>query len=105
MPEIYQDPESFDPDRFAPPREEDKKYPYSLIGFGGGAHSCIGVEFVNMEMKIILSTLLQNYDLTVTPTSAEIAPVRKPFSMQKQLKAKFVPLNLLLGGVPAGWGG
>jgi retinoid hydroxylase len=93
MPEIYQDPDQFDPDRFAAPREEDKKYPYSLIGFGGGAHSCIGVEFANMEMKIILSTLLQNYDWTVTPTIAEISPVRKPFSMQKKLKATFVPIN------------
>jgi retinoid hydroxylase len=95
MPEIYKDPDAFDPDRFAPPREEDKKYPYSLIGFGGGAHSCIGVEFANMEMKIILSTLLQKYDWTVTPTLAEIAPVRKPLSMQKKLKATFVPLNSL----------
>jgi retinoid hydroxylase len=50
-----------------------------------------------MEMKIILSTLLRKYDWTVTPTTAEIAPVRKPFTMQKQLKAKFVPLNPLLG--------
>jgi retinoid hydroxylase len=40
-----------------------------------------------MEMKIILSTLLQKYDWTVTPTLAEISPVRKPFSMQKKLKA------------------
>jgi retinoid hydroxylase len=105
MPEIYQDPDLFDPDRFAPPREEDKKQPYSLIGFGGGVHSCIGVELAQMEMKIILSTLLQKYDWTVTPTTAEIAPVRRPFTMQKQLKAKFVPLNPLQGGVPAGWGG
>jgi retinoid hydroxylase len=105
MPEIYKEPDAFDPDRFAPPREEDKKYPYSSIGFGGGAHSCIGVEFANMEMKIILSTLLQNYDWTVTPTIAEIAPVRKPFSMQKKLKATFVPLNPLLGGVPERRGG
>ncbi|WP_051038875.1 cytochrome P450 [Chamaesiphon minutus] len=89
MPEIYKDPESFDPDRFAPPRQEDKKYPYSLIGFGGGAHSCIGMDFANMEMKIILSTLLQNYDWTVTPTIAEILPVRKAFSMQKKLIATF----------------
>jgi retinoid hydroxylase len=94
MPEIYQDPESFDPDRFAPPREEDKKYPYSLIGFGGGAHSCIGMDFANMEMKIILSTLLQKYDWTVTPTIAEIAPVRKPFSMQKKLIATFRSIEL-----------
>ena len=92
LPEIYQDPDTFDPDRFAPPREEDKKQPYSLIGFGGGVHSCIGVELAQMEMKIILSTLLQNYDWTVTPTTAEIAPVRKPFSMQKQLKATLVKI-------------
>jgi retinoid hydroxylase len=48
-----------------------------------------------MEMKIILSTLLQKYDWTVTPTTAEIAPVRQPFTMQKKLKATFVPLNSL----------
>jgi retinoid hydroxylase len=105
LPEIYQDPDAFDPDRFAPPREEDKKQPYSLIGFGGGVHSCIGVELAQMEMKIILSTLLQKYDWTVTPTTAEIAPVRRPVTMQKQLKAKFVPINPLQGGVPEGWGG
>jgi retinoid hydroxylase len=95
LPEIYQDPDSFDPDRFAPPREEDKKYPYSLIGFGGGVHSCIGVELAQMEMKIILSTLLQKYDWTVTPTTAEISPVRRPVTMLKKLTATFVPLNPL----------
>jgi retinoid hydroxylase len=89
LPEIYQDPDLFDPDRFAPPREEDKKQAYSLIGFGGGVHSCIGVELAQMEMKIILSTLLQKYDWTVTPTTAEISPVRRQFMMQKQLKATF----------------
>ncbi len=93
LPEIYQNPDAFDPDRFAPPREEDKKQPYSLIGFGGGAHTCIGVELAQMEMKIILSTLLQKYDWTVTPTTAEIAPVRRPFTMQKQLKATFLPID------------
>ena len=92
LPEIYQDPDTFDPDRFASPREEDQKQPYSLIGFGGGVHSCIGVELAKMEMKIILSTLLQKYDWTVTPTIAEIAPVRKPFTMQKQLKATLIKI-------------
>jgi retinoid hydroxylase len=93
MPEIYKEPDSFDPDRFAPPREEDKKQPYSLVGFGGGPHSCVGAELAQMEMKIILSTLVQKYDWTVTPTTAEIAPVRRQFATLKQLKATFVPLN------------
>jgi retinoid hydroxylase len=94
LPEIYQNPDTFDPDRFALPREEDTKQPYSLIGFGGGVHSCLGVELAKMEMKIILSTLLQKYDWTVTPTTAEISPVRQPFSMQKKLKAKFIPIEI-----------
>jgi retinoid hydroxylase len=92
LPEIYKDPDTFDPDRFAPPREEDQKQPYSLIGFGGGIHSCIGVELAKMEMKIILSTLLQKYDWTVTPTTAEISPVRQPAMMQKKLKATFLKI-------------
>jgi retinoid hydroxylase len=93
MPEIYRDPDTFDPDRFAPTREEDKKYPYSLIGFGGGVHSCVGMELAQMEMKIILATLLQKYDWTVTPITAEIAPVRRQFAMLKKLKATFVPIS------------
>jgi cytochrome P450 len=93
LPEIYKNPDAFDPDRFALPREEDQKQPYSLIGFGGGVHSCLGVELAKMEMKIILSTLLQKYDWTVTPTTAEISPVRQPAKMQKQLKATFVSIE------------
>jgi retinoid hydroxylase len=87
LPEIYANPDIFDPDRFAPPREEDKKFPFSLIGFGGGAHGCIGLEFAQMEMKIILSALLQSCDWTVTPTAESIAPVRRQFMTLKQLQA------------------
>jgi retinoid hydroxylase len=93
LPELYREPDTFDPDRFAPPREEDKQHPFALIGFGGGNHFCLGVEFAQMEMKLILSILLQNYDWTVTPTAAEIAPVRQPLRMQKCLQAKLVSLS------------
>ncbi len=93
MPEFYREPDTFDPDRFAPPREEDKKHPFALTGFGGGNHFCLGVELAQMEMKLILATLLQNYDWTVTPTAAEIAPVLQHISTQGQLRAKFVPLD------------
>jgi retinoid hydroxylase len=81
----------FDPDRFSAPREEDKKQPFSLIGFGAGVHGCLGIEFANMEMKIILAALLQKYDWTVTP--ANISPVRRPFMTQKKLKANFMPIQ------------
>jgi len=64
LPEIFEDPDRFDPLRFAPDRAEDAT-PYSLIGFGGGVHRCAGVNFAKLEMKIITAKLLQNYDITL----------------------------------------
>lgn len=91
--ELYTDPDRFDPDRFAPPREEDKKHPLALVGFGNGSHSCLGFEFAQMEMKVILSTLLRHYDWTVTPDRATIAPVRQPSKVQNMLRSHIQPLK------------
>ena len=114
LPELYTDPDRFDPERFAPPREEDKKHPFALVGFGSGPHSCLGFEFAQMEMKIVLSTLLRHYDWTVIPERdaiakrwlrrdrsvercvsgaalkelAQIAPIRQPSKIQDSLRAQ-----------------
>lgn len=92
LPELYANPDHFDPDRFAPPREEDKKHPFALIGFGSGPHSCLGFEFAQMEMKIVLSTLLRHYDWTVTPEPSTIVPVRQPSKVQDSLRAQITSL-------------
>lgn len=63
LPEIFANPGVYDPDRFGPGREEDKKYPYSLIGFGGGFYRCPGTRFGTYEMKVINSLVLQHYTL------------------------------------------
>lgn len=63
LPEIFENPDVYDPDRFGPGREEDKKYPYSLIGFGGGYYRCPGTRFGTYEMRVINSLLLQHYTL------------------------------------------
>jgi retinoid hydroxylase len=94
LPEIYAEPDLFDPDRFALPRAEDTKHPYSLIGFGGGAHSCIGVEFAKMEMKLILGILLDNYDLVSDPLPTGVEyPVRRMVETVPKLTAKLTPLK------------
>ncbi|MEG3437742.1 cytochrome P450 [Pannus brasiliensis CCIBt3594] len=64
--ELYTDPHRFDPDRFAPPREEDKQHPFALIGFGGGVHHCLGHELARMEIKVILTVLSRRYRWRVT---------------------------------------
>jgi sterol 14-demethylase len=61
IPEIFADPSRYDPDRFAPPREEDRRTPYALIGFGGGKHRCLGLAFAYQQVKVIWSILLRRY--------------------------------------------
>lgn len=41
LPHVFKQPEQYQPDRFAPPREEDKPIPFSYLGFGGGRHGCM----------------------------------------------------------------
>ncbi len=63
LPEIFADPYRYDPDRFGPERQEDKKNPYGLIGFGGGYYKCPGMRFGTYEMKVIQSLILQQFEL------------------------------------------
>jgi sterol 14alpha-demethylase len=61
LPDVFRDPERFDPDRFAPPREEDKR-DFAFIAFGGGRHKCLGNAFAILQIKAILALLLGQYD-------------------------------------------
>jgi retinoid hydroxylase len=63
LPQVFEDPGRFDPDRFAPPREEDKRTPYSLVTFGGGPRVCIGQHFAHVETKALIAHVLRNYRL------------------------------------------
>ena len=61
--ELYPDPYTFDPNRFAEPRNEHKKHRYGFTPFGGGAHKCIGMAFGQLEVKTIMHRLLRKYRL------------------------------------------
>jgi cytochrome P450 len=63
LPELWTDPEKFDPMRFADPRNEHKKHRYAFAPFGGGAHKCIGMVFGQLEIKTVMHRLLRRYRL------------------------------------------
>lgn len=63
LPEVFKEPNRWDPDRFLPPREEDKAAPYSFLGFGAGRHGCMGEGFAYVQVKTIWSILLKTFEL------------------------------------------
>ena len=63
LPELWTDPEKFDPARFAEPRNEHKQHRYAFAPFGGGAHKCIGMVFGQLEIKTVMHRLLRKYRL------------------------------------------
>ncbi len=72
LPSVFPKPETFDPDRFAPPREEDKQTPYGLVTFGGGPRICIGMHFANIEVRALAAHVLQHYDLTAASDTVPV---------------------------------
>jgi cytochrome P450 len=67
LPEIWPDPERFDPERFAEHRREDKVHKHAWEPFGGGVHKCIGMHFGGMEIKAVMHQVLQRYRWSVDP--------------------------------------
>ena len=81
LPEYWKDPQTFDPYRFAPGREEDKQHPFLFAPFSGGAHKCIGMHFAEMEVKMVLFYLLKMFRFerdTRVPVKWQKAPVWHP---------------------------
>jgi cytochrome P450 len=62
LPNVFPNPDHFEPARFLPPREEDKKTPYSLVTFGGGPRICIGINFANIEVRALAAHVLRHFD-------------------------------------------
>ncbi|ADG99091.1 cytochrome P450 [Segniliparus rotundus DSM 44985] len=59
--ELWTEPDTFDPERFAEPRNEHKRHRYAFSPFGGGAHKCIGMVFGQLEIKAIMHRILREY--------------------------------------------
>ena len=62
LPEDFPDPDTFDPDRYSEPRQEDIVNRWTWIPFGAGRHRCVGAAFAQLQIKAIFSVLLREYE-------------------------------------------
>ena len=61
-----------DPDRFDPQRFVGSKPPsFAWIPFGGGSRRCVGAVFANMEMDVVLRTVLRHFTIETTTAPGE----------------------------------
>jgi cytochrome P450 len=58
----WDDPESFDPERFSPERREGRPR-FAFFPFGGGPRHCIGKHLSLLEAKLIVATVVSEYEL------------------------------------------
>jgi sterol 14-demethylase len=77
LPDVFSEPDSFDPERFSPERAEDRDW-YNTIGFGGGLHRCVGMHFAGLAMKVVIGSLLAKYDLELLDPNPQKGGGAKP---------------------------
>jgi cytochrome P450 len=80
MPEIWPDPERFDPMRFTDEAQR-ARHRFAYVPFGGGAHMCLGLHFAYMQAKCFARHFLQNIDVALQPGAKpdwQMWPIPKP---------------------------
>jgi cytochrome P450 family 138 len=66
-PDIFPEPDRFDPQRFV----GSKPPSFAWIPFGGGSRRCVGAVFANMEMDVVLRTVLRHFTIETTTAPGE----------------------------------
>ncbi len=83
-PNLWTEPETFDPERFSSERNEGKKSG-AYMPFGSGAHSCIGAQLASLEAKAFWHAFLTRASFRLS----------KPYTARHELK----PIGMVSGRV------
>jgi cytochrome P450 len=90
MPEIWSDPDKFDPLRFTDEAQRNR-HRFAWVPYGGGAHMCLGLHFAYMQAKCFARHFLQNIEVSLEPgykPDWQMWPIPKPRDgLQVRVKA------------------
>lgn len=65
-PQHWENPETFDQERFSKAKEKLHR-PFAYLPFGAGPRGCIGGNYAMLQILMILSVLLRKYDFCLVP--------------------------------------
>lgn len=65
LPEVWQDPGSFNPARFAPDVSR-VRHRFAFLPFGAGAHGCLGTNFASLQARTLLRHILEEHELVLS---------------------------------------
>jgi cytochrome P450 len=88
-PDFWQEPETFNPDRFSPDRVAQRSK-FAFLPFGAGPHTCIGKNYALMEALAIMVGITQRFQVELVPNQTiEIDPrftLRPKYGVKVRLK-------------------
>jgi cytochrome P450 len=72
---LWERPNEFYPEHFLTTPGQEGRHKYSFYPFGGGLHNCIGRHFVELEMMIVIVTLLREFTFKTSNTVKKAASI------------------------------
>lgn len=87
---LWDNPETFDPERFSPERSQGR-HRFAYLPFGGGPRVCIGMALALVEAQLILATIAQRFRLTLIPDQIIVLQHRITMRPRDGIKMTLVP--------------
>jgi len=84
-PDLYPEPLAFRPERFL----EQPPSTYGWIPFGGGVRRCLGATFAEMEMRVMLRSVLRTRTLKAASKDAE-RPIRRNVTLSPRRGTRII---------------
>jgi cytochrome P450 len=89
LPDIWGDPEIFRPERWDP--VNGQKVPqWAYFPFGGGSRICIGMPLAQLQVRLVLATILQHYIPRLVPghpvVPVPLITLRSKYGLQVRLE-------------------
>ncbi|MDJ1184900.1 cytochrome P450 [Roseofilum casamattae] len=90
--DLYPEPKQFKPERFL-----ERQYSAGeFLAFGGGNRRCVGAALAMFEMKLVVATLLSNYELALVDRRP-LKPQRRGFFLAPPSGFKMVAIDRPVG--------